>query len=40
MLVIIVDYFFYIVHAAVAEFNGVTVENLSELMFYGEVFVD
>ncbi len=32
--------FFCIVHAAVTNFDSVSVENLAELMIFGEVFVN
>ena len=35
----VVDYLFGVVHAAVADLDGVSVEDSSELVIFGEVFV-
>lgn len=33
------DYLFRVVHAAVADLDGVSVEDFSELVIFGKVFV-
>lgn len=38
--VVVVDDLFCIVHAAVTNFDCVSVENSAELMIFGEVFVN
>ena len=35
----VVDYLFRVVHAAVTDFDGVSVEDFSELVVFGKVLV-
>ena len=35
----VVDYLFGVVHAAVTDLDGVSVEDFSELVIFGEVLV-
>ena len=35
----VVDYLFRVVHAAVTDIDGVSVEDFSELMIFGKVLV-
>ena len=37
--VMVVDYLFRVVHSAVTDFDGVLVEDFSELMIFGKVLV-
>ena len=35
----VIDYLFRVVHAAIADLDGVSVEDLSELVIFGKVLV-
>ena len=35
----VIDYLFRVVHAAITELDGVTVEDFSELVIFGKVLV-
>ena len=39
VFVMVVDYYFCVVHAAVTDLDGVSVEDFSELMIFGKVLV-
>ena len=35
----VIDFFFCVVHAAVTDLDGISVEDFSELVIFGEVLV-
>ena len=39
VFVMVIDHLFRVVHAAVADLDGVPVEDFSELVIFGKVFV-